>query len=187
MLLFSTADTLINPSRNCGERELITLSSDWEVPIVSPCDWAICYELVLFCFFFMFLTVEVSKHINRCWLLLSWLFCCSMLHPSILLWALIFNPSGESENYAWPDSILLSWCSANFANNCAQQSIWFNPKLSDWTTLNQRHWLDWRTAASNSITFFSNSRVENESLMAFWSKGNKEYCTFEGWSIKRHF
>lgn len=107
MLLFLTADTLINPRRNCCERELITLPSDWDVPIVRPHDWAICYEL-FFCFFFMFITVEVRTHINRCWLLVSWLCCCSVPHPSILLWFLISN--GGLKLMCWKKADLLLCC-----------------------------------------------------------------------------
>lgn len=65
---------------------------------------------VFFCFFFMFITVEVSKHINRCWLLLSWLFCCCVLHPSILLWTdLQFQWGSEIDvlEEAWPGSKLM--------------------------------------------------------------------------------
>lgn len=107
-------------------REGINNSFIWLRCSHCQASWRLFAMNVFFgCFFFMFITVEVSEHINRRWLLLSWLFCCSVLHPSILLRVLIFNPSGGGAEIdvleeAWPDSMLLSWCSANFANNWAQ-------------------------------------------------------------------
>lgn len=96
-----------------------------------------------------------------CLLCCSMLFCCFRTqshHLSIiLLWALflesllgsclIFIPCKvQADVYHFYQGMntlrqsrmlnllpcLLNYCSANFANKCEQESIWFNPELSHW-------------------------------------------------------